>query len=136
MEGVGACEIRARQYTGCTLVHRIRHRGVEHSLHSNMQAVLRSVCEIGRRAAKTKHEGKLALSFYAVLACEVIAASHRVTEPLVALLAPFLQQGLNIGAAPGYRAATFMVVAQLLSHATLSQILLTSATPTASGSAI
>ena len=86
------------------------------------------MCEMGRGAANPKRDGKLALSFYAVLACEVIAASHLVTEPLVALLAPYLQQGLNVGAAAGYRAATFMVVAQLLSHATLSQILLTSAT--------
>ena len=91
------------------------------------QAVLRAVCELGRTAAKPARDSQVGVSFYAVLACEVVAAAPRVTEKLVAALAQYLQQGLAPASAPSYRAATYMIIAQLLSHATLSEILLTSA---------
>ena len=71
--------------------------------------------------------GRLASAFYAVVVCEVLAAAAAVTEPLVALLVPYLEQGLRAGAAPEQRVASHMVIAQLMTRATLSNVLLTGA---------
>ena len=71
--------------------------------------------------------GRLASAFYAVVVCEVLASTAAVTEPLVALLVPYLQQGLRADAAPDQRVASHMVIAQLMTRATLSQVLLSGA---------
>ncbi len=68
--------------------------------------------------------GRLASAFYAVVVCEVLAGAAAVTEPLVALLVPYLQQGLKPAAAADRRVASHMVIAQLMTRATLSQVLL------------
>ncbi len=73
--------------------------------------------------------GRLASAFYAVVVCEVLAGAAAVTEPLVALLVPYLQQGLKPAAAADRRVASHMVIAQLITRATLSQVLLEGAPP-------
>jgi hypothetical protein len=49
----------------------------------------------------------------------------QVTEELLTLLLPFLVSGLQESATRDYRAATLMVLTQLLSHASLSKDFLT-----------
>ena len=80
-------------------------------------------------AASSSGGGRLASAFYAVVVCEVLATAAAVTEPLVALLVPYLQQGLRADAAPDQRVASHMVIAQLMTRATLSNVLLSGAQP-------
>jgi hypothetical protein len=83
--------------------------------------MLREVCRGAEALGQPGFVSKTFLSFYAVLLCEVLAASPQVTEALLACLLPFLVAGLKEGAARDYRAATLMVLTQLLSRAQLSK---------------
>lgn len=64
---------------------------------------------------------KTYLSFYAVLLCEVFTAAPRITEDLLTVLLPFLAAGLKSTATKDYRAATLMVLTQLLCKAQLGR---------------
>jgi U3 small nucleolar RNA-associated protein 10 len=83
--------------------------------------MLREVCRGAEALGQPGFVSKTFLSFYAVLLCEVLAASPQVTEALLSCLLPFLVAGLRQGAARDYRAATLMVLTQLLSKAQLSK---------------
>lgn len=85
------------------------------------QAVLRVVCQGAQAVGVPGFVSKTFLSFYAVLLCEVLAASPRVTEDLLTLLLPFLAAGLKGDASREYTSATLMVLTQLLTRAQLSQ---------------
>jgi hypothetical protein len=65
------------------------------------------------------------MPFYAAITCEVVAATRVVNEPLLATLLPYLAAGLAIDAMADYRAATYMVVAQLAARAAISEELVT-----------
>ncbi|KAF6260625.1 hypothetical protein COO60DRAFT_874799 [Scenedesmus sp. NREL 46B-D3] len=86
----------------------------------NDQAVLREVCRGAEAVGQPGCFSKTYLSFYAVLLCEVLAASPHVTEALLTTLLPFLAAGLKETVVKDYRAATLMVLTQLLSRAQLS----------------
>lgn len=90
-------------------------------LHCFLQAVLREVCKGAQALGAPGFVSKTYLSFYAVLLCEVLAACPQVTEQLLTGLLPFLVAGLKDSAARDYRAATLMVLTQLLSKAQLSK---------------
>ncbi len=75
------------------------------------------------KGATSKAQGsRTILAFYSVVICEVIALAPKVDEDLANVLLPYLMAGIEQGAAvsPDFRASTFMVMAQLVSHATLS----------------
>eukprot|EP00775_Hariotina_reticulata_P011838 gene11838-11982_t len=91
----------------------------------NHQAVLREICRGAQSLGVAGFVSRTYLSFYAVLLCEVLMAVPQVTEDLLALLLPFLVSGLQESATRDYRAATLMVLTQLLSRASLSKDFLT-----------
>jgi hypothetical protein len=97
---------------------------------ARLQGVLRFICDMAFAGAPSSSDSsRLASAFYAVVVCEVLATAAAVTEPLVALLVPYLQQGLRADAAPDRRVASHMVIAQLMTRATLSNVLLSGAQP-------
>jgi hypothetical protein len=83
--------------------------------------MLLEVCRGAQALAQPGFVSKTYLSFYAVLLCEVLVGSPQVTEALLTCLLPFLVAGLKEGAARDYRAATLMVLTQLLARAQLSK---------------
>ena len=101
-----------------------------HTASPHPQAVLRFVCDMAFGGDAPGSGGRLASAFYAVVVCEVLACTAAVTEPLVALLVPYLQQGLRPAAAADQRVASHMVIAQLMTRATLSRVLLEGAPAT------
>lgn len=89
------------------------------------QAVIREVCKAAESLGAQGFVSKTYLSFYAVLLCEVFTAAPQVTEELLTVLLPYLVAGLRDTATRDYRAATLMVLTQLLSRAQLGRDFLT-----------
>ena len=90
-----------------------------------VQAVLQSVCVAARESALAKTSSPISASFYAVLICEVIAAAP-VDDTLLATLLPNILAGIKPGIPAEFRSATFMLIAQLSSHAELEHAFLES----------
>ncbi|KAK9810295.1 hypothetical protein WJX72_008160 [[Myrmecia] bisecta] len=101
-----------------------RHVLVQRSL--NDKALLQFIGAAAKGAANKATGSKTVLAFYAVVVCEVIALAPRVDEDLVSTLLPCLMAGIDqaTSVSVAYRASTFMIVTQLVSHATLSDRLL------------
>jgi hypothetical protein len=64
------------------------------------------------------------LSFYAVTLCEFLAQISSVNEDTIALLLPFLLDGLKKDVFPDFRAASIMILSKLASRVPLSPALL------------
>eukprot|EP00879_Flechtneria_rotunda_P027885 GHRR01029928.1.p2 GENE.GHRR01029928.1~~GHRR01029928.1.p2 ORF type:complete len:103 (+),score=34.43 GHRR01029928.1:227-535(+) len=86
-----------------------------------LQDVLREVCKGAQAVGVPGFVSKTFLSFYAVLLSEVLMAYPQITEDLLTLLLPFLVAGMKESATKDYRAATLMILTQLLSRAQLSK---------------
>ncbi|GAB4814939.1 hypothetical protein N2152v2_001985 [Parachlorella kessleri] len=91
---------------------------VQRCIHD--RALLRFVCDMAQQLASPRQAGRVAMSFYAVVLCEFLAAVKTVDEPLLAMLLPYLLKGLGPDVIDDYRAATLMILTQLASKATLS----------------
>lgn len=85
------------------------------------KATLAFVCDTAKRMSAPHVSNRTYLSFYAVLACELVAAEAHVSQDLLSRLLPHLLDGLKASHSPDYQAATLMVVAQLCRRAPLSQ---------------
>lgn len=91
------------------------------------QALMGFVCQLGQRAGEGGQSGRAAVALYAAVLCELLAAARVVEERLLAALLPHLLAGLGSRASTDYQAATYMVVVQLASVATLSNELVSGA---------
>lgn len=85
-----------------------------------LQAVLDWVCTTAARLGSRSAPSRTFLSFYAILMTEVSAAA-KIDEALLNTLLSHIVTGLASDAAPDYRAATMMIVAELASKAELGQ---------------
>jgi hypothetical protein len=90
-------------------------------------AVLAFICECAKQQGSARQLSRTWLSFYAVVACELVAAQRALPEDLVAALLPFLTAGLQHDASQDYRAASLMIVTQICSKSALSKDFLSGA---------
>jgi hypothetical protein len=84
-----------------------------------VQAVLQLLCNNARKTHSSRSISGVSTSFYTAIVCEVILASPALSNDLLQLLLPFLLAGLCPSALPAFRAATYTIVACLLSQGML-----------------
>lgn len=73
--------------------------------------------------AEAKIAGRVVIPFYAATVCEVLAGLKAIDEPLVAMMLPYLRSGLSTSSSGDFRAATYMIISQLATKATLGTVL-------------
>ncbi len=79
------------------------------------------MCDMGQALAEPRCLSRLALSFFAVVVCETVAAIKVVDEQLVSMLLPYILAGLKRSAVDDHRLASFMIVTELARRVTMGE---------------
>ena len=93
--------------------------------HNFLQALLRFVCEMARDLADPAIGARNAMGWYAAVVCELINSLSVVGEDFLGFILPYIMHGTSRNVVTEYRDATYMILAQLSSRATLSHHVLT-----------
>jgi hypothetical protein len=89
----------------------------------NDRPLLKFILDKTKTMAEAKIAGRVVIPFYAATVCEVLAGLKVIDEPLVATMLPYLRSGLSTSSSGDFRAATYMVISQLATKATLGAVL-------------
>lgn len=84
------------------------------------KSLLRFVLESGKELGSARTAARAVMPFYAAVMCEVLSDVGNVDEVFLSLLLPYLLHGLGPDAIPDLKGATYMIIVQLCSRATMS----------------
>ena len=90
-----------------------------------VQALLRFVCEMAQNLADPSVGARNVMGWYAAVVCELIDSLSVVGEDFLGFILPYIMHGTKRNVITEYRDATYMILAQLSSRATLSHHVIT-----------